>query len=255
MAISSAIPQLRTTNLAESVRFYTTTVGLTLEFQYQDFYAGIRAGRQLFHLKLVDEKDPSIEFVDHGEHFHLYLETDDAAAAAEALKKKGVRFVKDVHETPWGTREFAVKDDQGHTLYFGQRQEENTVTRRLISSGSSFEKEIGFSRAVVDGDWVFVSGTTGFDYRSMTISESVTDQAEQCLRNIQSALEQAGASLRDVVRVTYILPETKDFPACWPILKKYLGDIRPAATMISAGLADPRIRIEIEVTAHRQARE
>jgi len=171
------------------------------------------------------------------------------------LKKKGVRLVKDVHETPWGTREFAVKDDQGHTLYFGQRQEENTVTRRLISSGSSFEKEIGFSRAVVDGDWVFVSGTTGFDYGSMTISESVTDQAEQCLRNIQSALEQAGASLRDVVRVTYILPETKDFPPCWPILKKYLGDIRPAATMISAGLADPRIRIEIEVTAHRQARE
>jgi len=255
MTIASAIPQLRTTNLAESVRFYTTTVGLTLEFQYQDFYAGIRAGRQLFHLKLVDEKDPSIEFVDHGEHFHLYLEIDDAAAAAEALKKKGVRLVKDVHETPWGTREFAVKDDQGHTLYFGQRQEENTVTRRLISSGSSFENEIGFSRAVVDGDWVFVSGTTGFDYRSMTISESVTDQAEQCLRNIQSALEQAGASLRDVVRVTYILPETKDFPPCWPILKKYLGDIRPAATMISAGLADPRIRIEIEVTAHRQARE
>ena len=129
------------------------------------------------------------------------------------------------------------------------------MTRRLISSGSSFEKEIGFSRAVVDGDWVFVSGTTGFDYRSMTISESVTDQVEQCLRNIQSALEQAGASLRDVVRVTYILPETKDFPQCWPILKKYLGDIRPAATMISAGLADPRIRIEIEVTAHRQARD
>src|SRR2546422_6901972 len=148
-----------------------------------------------------------------------------------------------------------VKDDQGHTLYFGQRQEENTVTRRLISSGSSFEKEIGFSRAVVDGDWIFVSGTTGFDYRSMTISESVTDQAEQCLRNIQSALEQAGASLRDVVRVTYILPETKDFPHCWPILKKYLGDIRPAATMISAGLADPRVRIEIGVTAHRQGGE
>src|SRR5207249_11895475 len=116
MAIASAIPQLRTTNLAESVRFYTSTVGLTLEFQYQDFYAGIRAGRQLFHLKLVDEKDPSIEFVDHGEHFHLYLETDDAVAAAEALKKKGVRLVKDVHETPWGTREFAVRDDRGHTL-------------------------------------------------------------------------------------------------------------------------------------------
>src|SRR5207245_805166 len=131
----------------------------------------------------------------------------------------------------------------------GKHGDSSTHQLRLV-----VRKEIGFSRAVVDGDWVFVSGTTGFDYRSMTISESVTDQAEQCLRNIQSALEQAGASLRDVVRVTYILPETKDFPQCWPILKKYLGDVRPAATMISAGLADPRIRIEIEVTAHRQAR-
>ncbi|OLB96227.1 MAG: hypothetical protein AUH30_13220 [Candidatus Rokubacteria bacterium 13_1_40CM_68_15] len=128
------------------------------------------------------------------------------------------------------------------------------MNRRLISSGSSFEAEIGYSRAVVDGDWVFVSGTTGFDYRSMTISDSVTEQTEQCLRNIQSALEQAGATLRDVVRVTYVLPETKDFPQCWPILRRYLGDVRPAATMISVGLADPRIRIEIEVTAHRQAR-
>jgi catechol 2,3-dioxygenase-like lactoylglutathione lyase family enzyme len=120
MQISGAISQLRTTDLAESIRFYTTTVGLTLEFQYEDFYAGIRAGSQLFHLKLVDERDPSIEFVDRGEHFHLYLETDDAAAAAEALKQKGVRLVKDVHDTPWGTREFVIKDDQGHTLYFGQ---------------------------------------------------------------------------------------------------------------------------------------
>ena len=123
--------------------------------------------------------------------------------------------------------------------------------RRLISSGSSFEAEIGYSRAVVDGDWIFVSGTTGFDYRAMTIAEGVTEQAEQCLRNIQSALEQAGASLRDVVRVTYILPRGEDFPHCWPILKKYFGEVRPAATMISAGLADPRMRIEIEVTARR----
>jgi len=120
MQITSATPQLRTTNLAESIRFYTTKVGLTLEFQYQDFYAGIRAGNQLFHLKLVDEKDPSIEFVDKAEHFLLYLETYDAAAAADALKRNGISLVKDVHETPWGTREFVVKDDQGHTLYFGQ---------------------------------------------------------------------------------------------------------------------------------------
>jgi len=125
------------------------------------------------------------------------------------------------------------------------------MNRRLISSGSSFEREIGYSRAVVDGEWVFVSGTTGFDYQSMRISENLLEQAEQCLRNITSALEQAGASLSDVVRVTYILPETGDFPACWPVLRKYFGDVRPAATMISAGLADPRIRIEIEVTARR----
>ena len=122
MQISSAIAQLRTTNLVESVRFYTTKVGLTLEFQYQDFYAGIRAGNQVFHLKLVDEKDPSIEFVDQGEHFHLYLETDDASAVAANLKRNGVPVVKDVHETAWGTREFVIKDDQGHTLYFGERR-------------------------------------------------------------------------------------------------------------------------------------
>lgn len=122
MRVSGAIPQLRTTDLAGSIRFYTTKIGLTLEFQYEDFYAGIRAGTQTFHLKLVDEKDPSIAFVDRGDHFHLYFETDDAAAAAETLKQNGVRLVKDVHETPWGTREFVVKDDQGHTLYFGQRR-------------------------------------------------------------------------------------------------------------------------------------
>jgi|SRR5580692_10404177 catechol 2,3-dioxygenase-like lactoylglutathione lyase family enzyme len=122
MQISSATAQLRTTDLVESIRFYTTKLGLTLEFLYEDFYAGIRAGNQLFHLKLVDQKDPSIDFVDQGEHFHLYLETDDAAAAAEALKSNGVRFIKDLHETAWGTREFAINDDQGHTLYFGERR-------------------------------------------------------------------------------------------------------------------------------------
>ena len=122
MQISGAIPQLRTTDLAESIRFYTSMLGLTLEFQYQDFYAGIRAGSHLIHLKLVDEKDPSIDFVDAGEHFHLYLETDDVVAAADALKTRGVRLVKDVHETAWGTKEFAIHDDQGHTLYFGENR-------------------------------------------------------------------------------------------------------------------------------------
>jgi enamine deaminase RidA (YjgF/YER057c/UK114 family) len=126
------------------------------------------------------------------------------------------------------------------------------VTRRLISSGSSFEREIGYSRAVVDGDWVFVSGTTGFDYRSMTIADDLLAQTEQCVQNIKAALEQAGASLRDVVRVTYILPRADEFSQCWPVLRKHFGDVRPAATMLSAGLADPRMRIEIEVTARRR---
>jgi enamine deaminase RidA (YjgF/YER057c/UK114 family) len=123
------------------------------------------------------------------------------------------------------------------------------MARRLISSGSTFEQEIAYSRAVVDGEWVFVSGTTGFDYRSMTISGDLAEQTEQCLKNIEAALHTAGASLRDVVRVTYILPKASEFPECWPILRKYFGEIRPAATMISAGLVDPRMRIEIEVTA------
>jgi enamine deaminase RidA (YjgF/YER057c/UK114 family) len=125
------------------------------------------------------------------------------------------------------------------------------MTRRLISSGSSFEHDIGYSRAVVDGEWVFVSGTTGFDYATMTISDSLPDQTEQCLKNIQSALHQAGADFADVVRVTYVVPDAARFPECWPILRKYLGKVRPAAMMISAGLSDPRMKIEIEVTARR----
>jgi len=125
------------------------------------------------------------------------------------------------------------------------------MTRSLISSGSPFEEQIGYSRAVVDGDWIFVSGTTGFDYASMTISDDVAQQAEQCLKNIQHALRQAGADLADIVRVHYILPRAADFEACWPVLRRYLGTVRPAATMWSAALLDPRMKIEIEVTARR----
>jgi enamine deaminase RidA (YjgF/YER057c/UK114 family) len=123
------------------------------------------------------------------------------------------------------------------------------MTRKLISSGSSFEEQIGYSRAVVAGDWVFVSGTTGFDYSSMSISDSLIEQTEQCLKNIEAALRQADASLKDVVRVTYVLPNGAEFEQCWPVLRKYFGAVRPAAMMISAGLADPRMKIEIEVTA------
>jgi enamine deaminase RidA (YjgF/YER057c/UK114 family) len=124
-------------------------------------------------------------------------------------------------------------------------------SRRLISSGSSFERDIGYSRAVVQGDWVFVSGTTGFDYATMTIADDVAAQTEQCLRNIEAALTEAGASVADIVRVTYVLPNGAEFPECWPVLRRYFGDVRPAAMMISAGLADPRMKIEIEVTAYR----
>nr|WP_322623410.1 RidA family protein [uncultured Flavobacterium sp.] len=126
------------------------------------------------------------------------------------------------------------------------------MPRKLISSGSTFEKQIGYSRAVVQGDWIFVSGTTGYDYISMTISDDVAEQAEQTLKNIIRALEQADASLADVVRVHYILPNAKDFEACWPVLQKYFGEVLPAATMFSAGLADEKMKIEIEVTALRQ---
>jgi len=129
----------------------------------------------------------------------------------------------------------------------------DAMTRQLISSGSTFEAQIGYSRAVVAGDWVFVSGTTGFDYTSMSISDSLIEQAEQCFKNIESALRQAGSSLKDVVRVTYILPNGAEFEQCWPVTRKYFGEVRPAATMISASLADPRMKIEIEVTALKQS--
>jgi enamine deaminase RidA (YjgF/YER057c/UK114 family) len=128
------------------------------------------------------------------------------------------------------------------------------TNRKLISSGSTFETQMGYSRAVVQGDWVFVSGTTGFDYSTMTIAEGLVEQTEQCLKNISAALQQAGSKLQDVVRVTYVLPNGSEFPECWPVLRKYFAEVRPAAMMISAGLSDPRMRIEIEVTALKQAK-
>jgi enamine deaminase RidA (YjgF/YER057c/UK114 family) len=121
--------------------------------------------------------------------------------------------------------------------------------RRLVSSGSTFEAEVGYSRAVIVDGWVFVAGTTGFDYATMTLAEGVVAQAEQTFRNIDAALHEAGASMADVVRVRYILPDATEWPACWPVTRKWLGEARPAATMIVAGLMEPAIRIEIEVTA------
>jgi enamine deaminase RidA (YjgF/YER057c/UK114 family) len=125
--------------------------------------------------------------------------------------------------------------------------------RRAILSGSTFEEQIGYARAVVDGDRVHVSGTTGFDYRAMTISPDVVEQAEQCLRNIEDALREAGCTFADVVRVRYLLPERDDFEPCWPLLRARFGAVRPAATMMVCGLSDPRMRIEIEVDARRGA--
>ncbi|KQP12493.1 RidA family protein [Pseudorhodoferax sp. Leaf267] len=125
-------------------------------------------------------------------------------------------------------------------------------TRIRIGSGSTFEEQMAYSRAVVDGQWVFVSGTTGFDYAAMTIADDIVAQADQCFRNIAAALAQAGSSLADVVRVTYVLPDASLFPQCWPVMRQYLGEVKPAAMMISAGLADPRMKIEIEATARRQ---
>jgi enamine deaminase RidA (YjgF/YER057c/UK114 family) len=127
------------------------------------------------------------------------------------------------------------------------------VTRKQISSGSKFEAEIGYSRAIVDGDWIWVSGTTGFNYATMTISDDVVEQAEQTILNIKSAMEKAGFELADVVRANYILPRPEDFEPCWPVLRKYFGEIRPASTAIVADLIDPRMKIEIEVTGKKRA--
>jgi enamine deaminase RidA (YjgF/YER057c/UK114 family) len=126
------------------------------------------------------------------------------------------------------------------------------MARRLISSGSTFEKSIGYSRAVVDGNWIFVSGTTGFDYSNMTIQDDAVAQCEQALRNIEAALGQAGSGFADVVRVHYLMSNGADFERCWPAMGKAFGGVRPAATMMVVGLADPRMKIEIEVTALRR---
>lgn len=127
------------------------------------------------------------------------------------------------------------------------------MTRRFVEQGSTFETRIGYSRAVVDDPWVFVSGTTGFDYTTMEIPADVVAQTEQALANIDAALREAGAGVFDVVRVRYFLPDADDFEACWPALRRYFGEVRPAATMLVVGLADPRMKIEIEVTARTPA--
>ena len=127
------------------------------------------------------------------------------------------------------------------------------MSRKLISSDSEFEAKIGYSRAVVDGDYVFVSGTSGYNYQEMRISENIVEQAEQCFRNIEIALKEAGSSIKDIVRIIYILPNKKDFEPCWPVITKWLGSVRPAATMFEAGLLKEDMKIEIQVTAKKSA--
>ena len=127
------------------------------------------------------------------------------------------------------------------------------MSRKHISSGSEFESKIGYSRAVVDGDYVFVSGTTGYDYETMSISNDPVEQADQCFKNIEKALIQAGSSIDNIVRVHYIYPNKLDFEPCWPVFKKYLINAKPAATMFIAGLLDDAMKLEIEVTARRNA--
>jgi len=127
------------------------------------------------------------------------------------------------------------------------------MSHKKISSGSEFESKIGYSRAIVDGGYVFVSGTTGYNYDTMSISSDPVEQAEQCFKNIEKALIQGGSSLDNVVRVRYIFPNKHDFEPCWPVFRKYLDKAKPAATMFVAGLAEDAMKIEIEVTARQTA--
>ena len=125
------------------------------------------------------------------------------------------------------------------------------MTRKFIPSGSDFEHQIGYSRAVVDGDYVFVSGTTGYDYDAMTISDDVVEQTEQCFKNIEKVLLEAGSDISEIVRATYIFPNRDDFEPCWPVFQKWLGDVRPAAMMFEARLMNDDMKVEIQVTAKK----
>jgi len=193
------------------------------------------------------------------ERMHLYR----VGAEADVGNARSIRLLRRLGFQFEGTRRaYELKDGRHLDLMLFARLasdpvprqplRESTMPRKLISSGSPFEEQIAYSRAVVDGEWIFVSGTTGFDYTTMTISADVAEQADRCLKNIQHALRQADADLADVVRVTYIVPKAEDFEPCWPVLTRHFGEFRPAATMICAGLLDPRMKIEIEVTARRR---
>ena len=127
------------------------------------------------------------------------------------------------------------------------------MSRRLISTGSPFEKTAGYSRAVVDGDFAFVSGTTGYDYATMTMPPDVTSQSRNCFKTIESALKEGGFSMSDIVRATYYITDARDADALFSVCGEVLGDIRPAATLlVVVGLYKPEMKVEIEVTAKRR---
>ena len=128
------------------------------------------------------------------------------------------------------------------------------MTRRLISTGSPFEKVAGYSRAVVDGDFAFVAGTTGYDYATMTMPEDVTSQSRNCFKTIEAALKEAGFAMADIVRATYYLTDVRDADAHFAVCGEVLGEIRPAATLlVVASLLKPEMKVEIEVTAKRRS--
>jgi enamine deaminase RidA (YjgF/YER057c/UK114 family) len=180
-------------------------------------------------------------------------ETSCGAAEVELLREHDERM--ELRQGEFGTfhiRTYIKLTPMEYWTYRRQLPYRRRMTeRRFILSGSTFEEQIGYARAVVIGDWVHVSGTTGFDYTTMTISDDVVEQARQCLRNIEAALTEAGCTFSDVVRVRYLLPDRNDFEPCWPVLQGCFGEVRPAATMLVCGLSDPRMKIEIEAYAHR----
>lgn len=198
----------------------------------------------------VDEPPPFPREIPAGEFDALAFDEDDQPRRLDCLDTRGYAEGK---TRAVGVGEFLRSDTMARRKDWAGPAPAPCyrfrMHRRLVSSGSPFERDIAYSRAVVVGDRVLVSGTTGFDYASMTISDDVAEQAAQCLRNVESALAKAGASMADVVRVRYILPNAADFPATWPALRAAFGEIRPAATMFEARLADPRMKIEIEVDA------
>jgi formimidoylglutamate deiminase len=203
--------------------------------ELRELESGARRERRTRHALLAATGDLWGAIAENG---RASLGLDDAGEVALDLDHPRLRGV--------------APDDLARAVVMSGSADTVAPVRRLISSGSTLEEQIAYSRALIDGDWVHVSGTTGYDYATMTISDDVVEQAEQALANVAAALAEAGCSFADVVRVRYMLPRAADFEACWPALRRAFGDVRPAATMQECGLTDPRMRFEIEVTARRR---